>query len=553
MQAWLEQEGFEVKVFVDDAKKVTARDIYDAIDNLVGRGTLDQLVVYFAGHGCVIGFTELWLLSDAPDNPNEAVSLYESEHLANQSGIPNVVFISDACRSRADSLRTERTRGQIIFPNTGRRRSVDTAVDRFLATELGHVAIEAVKDTAPEFAGIFTTCFLDAFKRPDPEMVETVAGVRVVPNHKLKPYLKREVPKQTEAKSIRIRQIPEAYVQSDAFIGRAGKPVPPLLGLGPSTPVTVADVASHELSRRGATLLDKRELDTSFTFGKGGESIFSVARNTGFTAIQNSIEEAQGPSHFETQTGFAVYGRELAEAIPSKGIRTQILTREPGVGKPRLVRVDPTAVPGSVALQFTDGTGTVIAALPGYIGTVLVDGQGVSSIAYVPSRNTSRWEARKQDLGELRAAAAAAARFNVFRIEGDRDVRAKRAEELTAKIRNGFDPSLALYAAYAYADANLIEQLRSLHLLTRNDLKRDLFDIAMVSGALSGTRADYVSGPVPFCPMLSRGWALLRAKDVRLLPEVEAARDHLRPALWTTFDSNGMSIVRKVLLSGMAQ
>jgi hypothetical protein len=53
--------------------------------------------------------------------------------------------------------------------------------------------------------------------------------------------------------------------------------------------------------------------------------------------------------------------------------------------------------------------------------------------------------------------------------------------------------------------------------------------------------------------MLSRGWALLRAKDVRLLPEVEAARDHLRPALWTTFDSNGMSIVRKVLLSGMAQ
>jgi hypothetical protein len=45
----------------------------------------------------------------------------------------------------------------------------------------------------------------------------------------------------------------------------------------------------------------------------------------------------------------------------------------------------------------------------------------------------------------------------------------------------------------------------------------------------------------PFCPMLSQGWNLLRAKQVLLPPVVEAARDHLRPALWTTFDRQGMT------------
>jgi hypothetical protein len=39
--------------------------------------------------------------------------------------------------------------------------------------------------------------------------------------------------------------------------------------------------------------------------------------------------------------------------------------------------------------------------------------------------------------------------------------------------------------------------------------------------------------------MLSQGWALLRAKGVRLAKEVDSARDHMRPALWTTFDKDG--------------
>src|SRR5438552_610960 len=111
---WLKGEGFDVKLFVDDPNPVKASDLFAAINAFVNLGTLDQLVIYFAGHGFISGtLSEFWLLSEAPDNPNEAVSLNESCTNAQQSGIPNVVFISDACRSRAESLSAERVHGTV--------------------------------------------------------------------------------------------------------------------------------------------------------------------------------------------------------------------------------------------------------------------------------------------------------------------------------------------------------------------------------------------------------------------------------------------------------
>src|SRR6185295_15169167 len=96
---WLRGEGFEVLSFLDDIQPVKVGDVFNAVNDLVRRGTLDQLVVYFSGHGFVSQYAEYWVLSGAPENPNEAVSLVESVILARDSAIANVVFISDACRS----------------------------------------------------------------------------------------------------------------------------------------------------------------------------------------------------------------------------------------------------------------------------------------------------------------------------------------------------------------------------------------------------------------------------------------------------------------------
>src|SRR5947207_1986915 len=39
---WLEAENFEVKLFTDATKAVRVNDIFDAVSELVNRGTLDQ-------------------------------------------------------------------------------------------------------------------------------------------------------------------------------------------------------------------------------------------------------------------------------------------------------------------------------------------------------------------------------------------------------------------------------------------------------------------------------------------------------------------------------
>ncbi len=546
---WLEAEGFEVKLLVDDGKPVRVSEIFDVIEEFVGRGTLDQLVVYFSGHGFLSGYSEHWLLSKAPDNPNEAVSLRESVDLARESAIPNVVFISDACRSTPDSLGTARVRGGLIFPNRGVSRRVRAEVDQFLAALPGDPALEvALRESVAAYEGIYTTCFLGAFEHPDETMVRTVNGTRVVPNNLLKPYLEREVRKKAEAKSIRLRQIPDAYVTSGetTFIGRVVVPARQPWPSPPDVP-TILDVSGRALERAGAGMLTAAQV----RLPEG--AIDRAAAETGFATARDEILRAPETRHFETQTGFVVSGARLGLAVCNPRMRVQVLTQGDGATAPALVRVDPAGMAaGSVALGFSDGSGAVIAALEGYIGNVVVSAGGVSNVSYVPSRNNWRWsdyEQHRVRINELQAAVATAARFGVFRIEGERKTRTTRAKQLgdTIRILKGIDPTLGLYAAYAYAEADLIDGVKSVLSFMRDDLRTDLFDVAMLAGALSGSRRNDADSPVPFCPLLSQGWSLIRAKDVRMPPELDAARDYLRPALWTTFESRGIQILLKAL------
>lgn len=136
---WLAGEEFEVKLFVDDQRPVTAKAIFDAIDGLLSKGTLQQLVIYFSGHGFITApRSEVWMLSGAPHNPNEAVSLLESLELARETAIPSISFISDACRSTPDSLGAQRVQGSMIFPSKSDSPVVRPEVGRFRASSYRH-------------------------------------------------------------------------------------------------------------------------------------------------------------------------------------------------------------------------------------------------------------------------------------------------------------------------------------------------------------------------------------------------------------------------------
>jgi hypothetical protein len=558
---WLDKEHFNIVPILDDKGPVTAGAIKQAVTSFVNQPSLTQLVVYFSGHGMSVAFNEYWLLSGAPDDPNEAVSLVECFELAHMSGIPNVVFISDACRSSSPDFQSGLIHGTLIFPNRPAPPGASqTDVDRFLATGPGAASFEA-KVAADSYQAIYTTTFLDAFAHPYSGMVQTVGPDSVIPNYKLKDFLSKEVPRRLGNIDPKYVQYPDTRIESrdNNYIGHA-------LAAAASPPVvlsenaTVLDVANYHIDRSSIGALSSiQKFDVKV--------LDQVAVDSGFQAAQKSVFKAQAvpksndphqlnPVPADVRTGFSISGAKLRAALATGGARAEIISPGNGRDVPAVVRVLPPGPPAvTVGLLFEDGSGTVVAALPEFIGTLTVEGGRVASGTYLPNVGSYLWpeyqQGQEERLNELHALVATAAKYGVFRIEGAKEDKQKAGARLADKIRvlKSIDPTLGVYAAYAYADSDLIGQVQSVRSYVREDLNVDLFDLALLANVLSGKPVDGRGDVVPFCPMLTQGWQLLRVKGVSLPEQVERARDDMRDALWTTFGPRGMDLVFSAIQS----
>ena len=230
---WLASEGFEVELITDaDRKddpnsgkgKVDPKSIATALKGFVESSKFEQLVIYFSGHGSWKNDNELWLLSDAPVDAAAAVSWAETAEFAKVCGVPNVVLISDACRTLPPTPQWSRVRGDPLVPNEERSPAT---VDKFIATKIGRAAYEVPMGADGKKESVFTHCFLNAFRKPDPGMIREVtedgASIWVVPNKRLGDYLQREVSALLASVNVTYDQYPVAEVLSedDAYIGRA--------------------------------------------------------------------------------------------------------------------------------------------------------------------------------------------------------------------------------------------------------------------------------------------------------------------------------------------
>jgi hypothetical protein len=546
VSSWLSSQGFEAKLLADITQPVKASDVFDTIAALVRRGTLDQLVVYFAGHGFIKDYSEYWLLSGAPDNPNEAISVNESIFLARQTAIPNVVIISDACRSKSEDLQTERVRGSLVFPNNRTPPPKPTDVDLFYATLIGDPSWEvSVHDSTTAFDGIFTATFLDAFKNPDDSMTTPIGGKLVVPNRKLQPFLLREVPRRAQQASIRITQRPDVQVVSgdSTYIGTVASTAHQAAVPSPA-PASVVTLATAAFTHISSSHVNPQVVSSwlPLTLGPGaGSELMAVADSSGFTHSATKIVTARGtPVPSSVRTGFEVSGAPVGSIRATPGVTVKLSKQS---ADRALIDVSlGTRRAGSVAVRFADGSGCVLVALKDYLGSVVVDEAGVSNVSYLPIyMRDPNLEPR---LTALHAAVATSARFGVFRIEGGRR-NSEGAARLASQIRvmKGYDATLGIYAAYAYAQADIQEQVRSVRGYMHDDYGVDLFDLAMLAGELYGRQLEPTAFVPPLFPMLSQGWSLLRVKDARLPVAISKSIDHLKPSLWTTFDAEGMKII----------
>jgi uncharacterized caspase-like protein len=218
---WAEAAGFEVTEFVDEATPVDGAAIRKALRDLVDSREVEQLFLFFAGHGMSVGKeADFWILSAGTDDPAEIVNVSASLINARDCLIPHIVVIADACRTIANKKQIGGAVGaSSIFPNKPPNPK-KAQIDLFYSTLTGDPAQEVSDQAAIKAHGIFTTVFLDALTgkaAQAPINVDPDTGADVIYADPLKPYLEHQVPFVSGS-------IPGAAVQTPECRAESGHP-----------------------------------------------------------------------------------------------------------------------------------------------------------------------------------------------------------------------------------------------------------------------------------------------------------------------------------------
>jgi hypothetical protein len=531
-------------LLTDREKPVTADDVQSAITNVLEPGNLDQLVVYFAGHGVNVRMGEYWLLSDAPRKTQAAVNVRGSEHLARYCGVPHVVFVSDACRLAADTINAQNVTGTDIFPNE-QHSETELPVDLFYACALGKPSHEArdVNETSGGYKALYTHLLCAALCFEEPDAVEWVVedgqSVGYVRPRRLRDFMKDALPDRVRSLRLKtpIAQTPDAHISSDpgAWLSRfegsalAGVERAPRFNIRP-------DPAAEAIFPRGLE-----------SFGRPVNIrawVSAAIANPGAIAAYLGVSAAPRPLALQATCGFEIQGARLRHAF-GQGARLERL-----LGEPNLIRCDASNGPSGLALfVLEDGRGVTLPVVPDFIATLtFVDGELID-ITYEPSAGSLRtyeFYGRKEQLRTLRKVISEATLLGEFRLEGD------EASTLARHMQSmkSLDPTLGLYASYAYHDLHRPYLLREIEAFMREDLGGSFFDIAMHAGRLDGGGSRDMPPVFGIGPLLSQGWAYLRARGIRLPPGCEDLDTMLADSLWTMFTPEGVYRLRSTIFQG---
>lgn len=574
---WLEREGYQVELLTDSREPVTAARVAAAIQRFVTLpARYHQLVVYFSGHGYWHARSDIWLLSDAPVRTDEGINLNGAIELARYSGIPNVVFVSDACRSIPDARSGALMKGIDAFPNYAEISAI-SKIDVFKATSDARQAYEAKVAGTP--SSLLTHALLKAFEEPTRDMVLEVKlrgeTFPVVPNRRLERFLQNEVDTVLGGINPGLVQRIEVNVPSDEDVylarvrPRDPEPSPSGSGADPSddldddapAPAPLRSPVSARPPARPRAVVKSVAVDAAAAVHRvlsrdpvrpdaAREARLPLALEVTAHAVERRMPDMR-VDRFESQCGFSVRGARVAVVRSSRRWehgRGELLESGDGAQEPGVVRVWVSGEGESVLLRFGNGRGTVLAALEGYIGHVVVGPEGVVQVAYVPSADHPRWQAyeeRRERIDRLRALVALAADRQVFRLDSS-DEAAHLADEI--RLEKRFDPTLGLYAAHAYAQAGNLERVRSVAGHLRDDLGVNLLDVEV----LCMRRGDAFDGRrlLPVCPMLTQTWSLLRPRGVSLPAPLEEASAYLCNSLWATFEPAGAELIEHAFERG---
>lgn len=533
MQNWAIDQGYKTKLFVDvpngEITGICSRiEILKAICNIIEQGT-DQLLIYFSGHGVEhTAGNDVWLLPNYENDSSDCISIFLNKALAYTSGIPHVVFISDACRVPSSHQALRAASGAGILPILD-NINPDTEIDVLYSTWPGQPAMD-IRNEDGSYRSIYSDCLLSCLNGHVPEVIKQIQNVTpgfpVVFSDELSRYLKKIVPIQTA--TLGKRQLPMGDVTSkdplylSSFNNDSAALVKSDLSL----------VIPHETIVRTKTISYKLEA-------------FMQMRGTrAETKIPNTIWNFNRDHDFFTSpevfdrhlTGLFVTGIHKPFVFSKREIDLKY-HRKRNFLIPQIIDFDDRLphLEDTNENVFLIGNPRTkrfypVSMLPGFFTQVVFEKGEILTVNYFP---TSGW--RKQEAHHL---AEEVARRKLIIITAAKNGIFQGSEEIADFIRShkSLDPTLGLFAAYAYFQKGNYEGVQSVfRYMDREDesVLGDVILLKYLSNKIKNVE-NFLRIPIP---MLTEGWSYLK-----LLPQnpYSYLSTQLQPGLWTSFSREGL-------------
>lgn len=521
--AWASALGYDTELVSDATEPVTCARLKEVFRKKLGNGGQRRLIVSFAGHGLIRGGAdEYWLLNGWRTQATEAVNHLKLRDRLGTYAPEQLAVISDACRSLPND-KAKWVDGNGVV-------DVKDYVEK--PVEVAHLA--GTRSAQPSFATpigteeaycFFTHVLLKGLCGLIPEAIEDdPEHGKVVTNDRLFNAVNKELP--LLASQYRRKQVPD-------------------LNGGWRWPKNVWSV----LDKLDAAKLPQFAIPEPRVLRSAKPDIEQEKRSQKSQAdVKDFVAKLQnemGATHFETQTGLVVTGAAVTDDPVARNFKVN-----KDEGGPAWFRFTPQdGAPASpVLVQLADGSWAGAAVYTGFIGTLTVGRDGVDS--FVLRANNETGSSAELEI----ARAATGADF------GD-------PYEFAARLRDfkHADPVLGVLAAYAYARAGAVDEIRRLvyfyseHqqpapfdavLLARLPIKRDKLgysaDVAPVaeraprsqiesarSWTYRATPAAHIRVAGGF-PWMRQGWTLLEDDFRPELRRLARFAGELRPGVVTT-------------------
>jgi hypothetical protein len=531
MNDWAVKQGFETTLFIDDKGPINHSEILNAVDSYVKAFDYEQMIIYFSGHGYLAGpGQEVWTLSDAMANRSQTIGLLESMIFSRFTTLKNVVFISDACRTPPNTISFAGNGGQSIFKTNSAPASV-MKVDVFYASLPASPSYEILSSSGT-YESLYTECLLEGLNGAVPNIITTLPvgtkATNVVFSYELNEYLQVAVPKRLIDLGSFKEQQPSGDITS-------------------RDPIFLSEIKGYEPDRSSHARPpekpdeDGSDLGLPRSFVKKPAVRKEIDRN--IADIMDSLSDSNILPGMDANTGLKITG-VIPEKIWTDGGEQEIAKDRLSSG----IFFESTMERSStVLIQLSDGTGIPFTLIKGYHANAVFRNERLININYIPSPfNYKRFDyvRLEQEIKKQKAEIIAAAQFGVF----------APSEQKLSLFANyirrykAMDPTLGLFAAYAYALSGDFKQVKSVYSHMAREEEQILFDVTLLNEftRLGGRDIGIIpqKNDKAFLPLLTQGWSYMNLSSDDNLFELSTT---LIPGLWTSFNKKGVEILNVLL------